>query len=626
FNCSSPGKHPRTPNGFKDATINEAQVSAWWTQNPDANIGVATGKISGISVLDIDKDKGGFQSIKDYDVPDTLYSQTGGGGQHKIFKYDEKVPTNAGTLAPGIDFRNDGGYILVPPSNHISGKQYVWCDEDSELAIAPAWMKTNCKYKPAALIPEIITEGNRESTLWSFGGSMRRRGVSENAIKAAMWEENKLRCSPMLTEDVVTRMAKSLSRYEPEATNVEEVKLPLVENKSRLLTLDDVPEGWLRDFCEFSYPMTEAPLQYHIATGLAIVATALGRKICMKEGSHPLYPNLYIVVVGASGGSRKSRATSLAMKFLNKLEPSLMLGTTMSTEAFLEAFQKSYCHLINYDEMKMLTDNEEKSYGKGLLTYLTSWWSCPDSHRIELKNTPDDKKLIDSPTPNLLCATTAEYMNLKEADVSGGFLGRFLPIYADGTDKRRLPRPAVIDEDKFESLLNRLKMIRAINDKTYTWESEETALMHDGFYNEWADNLEKEKDQGRISSYWNRIDAHVKKLAMIFDVCSENPTYTITKKNYIQANLFMETITEYFRQLLGVLTFSWADKKEKQIIDMLKRVYPKGIKRSDIMRNLHLKGKEMVDLMSTLLEKELVEVKDEQLTRKKTEVVYYRNQ
>ena len=220
FNCSSPGKHPRTLNGFKDATINEMQISAWWTQNPDANIGVVTGKISGISVLDIDKDKGGFQSIKDYDVPATLYSQTGGGGQHKIFRYDEKVPTNAGTLASGIDFRNDGGYILVPPSNHISGNQYVWCDEDSELAFAPTWMKTNGKYKPAAPLPDVITKGQRNNLFASLAGSMNCRHASKEGMKALLMVENK-RCQPPMTEDEIEGIVASISRPEYKPAPIE---------------------------------------------------------------------------------------------------------------------------------------------------------------------------------------------------------------------------------------------------------------------------------------------------------------------------------------------------------------------------------------------------------------------
>lgn len=220
--CKHPGKHPRTENGLNDAVIDEAQITYWWTQVPDANVAVRTGKISGIVVLDIDRDKGGFYALEEFDVPATLYSQTGGGGQHKIYKYGEKIPTIAG-FRSGIDFRADGAYFIAPPSNHISGNKYVWCDESLEPALAPDWMKIKGKDKTAAPISEVIPEGQRNATLASLAGAMRRRGASPEAIEKALLEENK-RCSPPLSEEEILTIAKSISRYEPyqevkEATN-----------------------------------------------------------------------------------------------------------------------------------------------------------------------------------------------------------------------------------------------------------------------------------------------------------------------------------------------------------------------------------------------------------------------
>jgi hypothetical protein len=57
--CSSPGKHPRTPNGFHDATSDPAQLETWWSKWPQANLAVATGPVNGIVVVDIDPAKGG---------------------------------------------------------------------------------------------------------------------------------------------------------------------------------------------------------------------------------------------------------------------------------------------------------------------------------------------------------------------------------------------------------------------------------------------------------------------------------------------------------------------------------------------------------------------------------------
>lgn len=218
--CKSPGKHPRTQHGVNDATNDEQQVTQWWQENPDANIGVRTGKVSGISVLDIDKDKGGFVSIKEFDVPATLCSKTGGDGQHHIYQYNEKIPTTA-AFRPGIDFRSDGGYIVVPPSNHKSGKEYVWVDLAVEPALAPDWMKTKGLVKTVQALPGTIREGSRNANLTSLAGSMRRRGASEEAISQALIAENK-KCNPPLGEDEILTIARSVGRYEPEVEDQED--------------------------------------------------------------------------------------------------------------------------------------------------------------------------------------------------------------------------------------------------------------------------------------------------------------------------------------------------------------------------------------------------------------------
>ena len=125
------GKIPRVTNGSKDATLNENQARAWWSEWPDANIGVATGHR--FFVLDVDIKDGGEDSF-DYlrtghgAFPDTLQQVTGTGGKHLLFRMpDFPVKNSAGMLAPGIDIRGAGGYIVVAPSIHPETKRaYDW--------------------------------------------------------------------------------------------------------------------------------------------------------------------------------------------------------------------------------------------------------------------------------------------------------------------------------------------------------------------------------------------------------------------------------------------------------------------------------------------------------------------
>jgi hypothetical protein len=87
--CTSPGKHPKTINGVKDATTDENQIRTWWGAGPDSNIGIATG--GGLVVLDADPRHDGDLSLEKLELPSTPQVLTGGSGWHFYFKTDGAV-------------------------------------------------------------------------------------------------------------------------------------------------------------------------------------------------------------------------------------------------------------------------------------------------------------------------------------------------------------------------------------------------------------------------------------------------------------------------------------------------------------------------------------------------------
>ena len=159
--CDSPGKHPTTKHGPKDASRNSIQLETWWDRRPEANIGVQTGVNAGIVVIDVDPRHGGDESlaelVREHDeLPATVEALTGGGGRHLVFKHPGGTVRNRSNMRPGIDVRGDGGYIVAPPSNHASGKQYRWREGHGPHETTPAEM-------PAWLLA-LVTRGNPEDT------------------------------------------------------------------------------------------------------------------------------------------------------------------------------------------------------------------------------------------------------------------------------------------------------------------------------------------------------------------------------------------------------------------------------------------------------------------------------
>lgn len=147
--CKDAAKHPvgcLVPNGLKDATTNQGRIESWFT-NQFWNLGLATGKESGVFALDCDPRHGGDKSVAALEVehgpfPPTWIFQTGGGGQHILFRHPgELIPNSVSQLAAGIDVRGEGGYIVGPSSRHISGGLYLIAPESGlEPAEAPQWL------------------------------------------------------------------------------------------------------------------------------------------------------------------------------------------------------------------------------------------------------------------------------------------------------------------------------------------------------------------------------------------------------------------------------------------------------------------------------------------------------
>jgi Bifunctional DNA primase/polymerase, N-terminal len=154
--CGQVAKHPLgslVPHGLKEATTNRARVLAWWTQQPQANIGLATGHR--FDVLDVDGPIGArairaFAGQHDLESSGPLV-RTGGGGWHYYL-----APTGLGNVAPRdleqVDWRGRGGYVVAPPSRHRSGQPYTWVggrDLDTLLAKVPLPLLERLQHRQA---------------------------------------------------------------------------------------------------------------------------------------------------------------------------------------------------------------------------------------------------------------------------------------------------------------------------------------------------------------------------------------------------------------------------------------------------------------------------------------------
>lgn len=221
------GKHPRIKFWQREASVDPDRIRRWWVAWPDANIGILTGAGSGLVVVDIDAGGAGFESWRELqreheEAPETPAATTGSGGAHLYYRHPGRPVRNKVALAPGIDIRADGGFVVAPPSRNAAGP-YEWREDfhpsDTIMEDLPGFVEELAGRRngvAASPVEGKIFEHTRSSTLISLGGSMRRRGMEEEEIAAALLVMNKRRCDPPLEESEVLKIARSAASYDPE--------------------------------------------------------------------------------------------------------------------------------------------------------------------------------------------------------------------------------------------------------------------------------------------------------------------------------------------------------------------------------------------------------------------------
>lgn len=197
--CRPRDKRPATQHGFKDATTDTATLVRAWTENPCANIGIATGTASGLVVLDVDPRNGGDASLAELErlhgpLPETVSVATGGGGRHLYYAAPEG-PLPSGDLADGVEVKADGRYVVAPSSRHPSGKEYRWVNEPGKTSLAPCpgWLLPKTKTKQARSEPPIEPVPDAGATLlgrtFSKLGMLGRRLDGGKRSVACPWQD-----------------------------------------------------------------------------------------------------------------------------------------------------------------------------------------------------------------------------------------------------------------------------------------------------------------------------------------------------------------------------------------------------------------------------------------------------
>ncbi len=391
-NCGSPGKHPRTAHGLKDASKDAAQIKSWFQQWPEANVGIVTGRESGLLVLDVDGEDGkaSLQALTAMHgaLPKTLCVMTGRTGEdgnrkgcHYYFRAPagELIRNSAGILGKGLDIRGEGGYVVAPPSLHPSGRLYQWLAPEQPLADAPVWLLAKLsEAKPeqrqgAPAQPGTqqtsIGEGGRNDALARLGGAMRRKSMTPAAIEAALLVENAARCTPPLPDAEVREIARSVSRYEPAAPVqvAEQAKPHPAQQDARQWPAplaDAALYGLAGEFVRLVEPGTEADPAALLFQFMVAIGSMIGRGPHYMAGSDRHYTNLYVVLVGNSSKARKGTSWSEVQRVCELIDihwSKTRISSGLSTgEGLIHAVRDSITESVQIKEKGRVVDAQDQ--------------------------------------------------------------------------------------------------------------------------------------------------------------------------------------------------------------------------------------------------------------------------
>jgi len=269
---------------FQQRKATAEEIHEWANKFPDSNIGIVTGAISDIVVVDVEA--GGDTK----NLPPTVVSKTGGGGYHFYYKHPNKPVKNAVRIREKTDIRADGGYVVAPYSIHSSGNSYEWIvsPEDADFAELPQWVldeagesKTKTDWKE--FLSKEQSNGTRNMTAAQLAGKLLYHlppELWEISGWSTLKEWNTTNNNPPLSEAELRTVWESINKSEIQKRNFK----PIPETRTPIdfATLEETIHKWL------------------LINDKGLIRVLVGTVVANKLKADPVW----LFIIAAPGGSK----------------------------------------------------------------------------------------------------------------------------------------------------------------------------------------------------------------------------------------------------------------------------------------------------------------------------------
>lgn len=214
--CPTPGKHPAIQwTEYSKRLPTRKEIRSWFTKEfTGANIGLATGLVSNLVVVDLDGKKGEKTARRALGLPlNTLASRTGGGGLHLFYQADGQEIQTRVRAFPGIDIRGEKGFVVLPPSLHESGELYRWVNKVRPVKcdlseLNPPATQSNFGSDEGWYSEFIdgVPEGMRSNVASRLAGRYFALGMSPNEVFCMMENWNRRNIPPLQMSELQTTL------------------------------------------------------------------------------------------------------------------------------------------------------------------------------------------------------------------------------------------------------------------------------------------------------------------------------------------------------------------------------------------------------------------------------------
>jgi hypothetical protein len=447
---------------YQHRLATEDEVRKWWTKWQDANIGIATGEVSGFFVIDADSRDAIDEITKRFGgFPRTLCSLTHRGWQ-VLVKHPGFNVKNGQSVLPGLDVRGDGGYVVAPPSVHREASTYEWADESAEIIDAPDWLLDLVKdkggdrsnrlpHRELLALLEGVPDGQIHNALIRLAGHWFGIGCPLREVERLALNWNRKNRPPAPDDHILDRV-RDLARRDAEKKGTE----PKPAQGDALLPFpDSAYVGAVADFAEAYARTTESPKPFLYLSGLTFLGACVADKVTL-DTSLEVRPCLFTALLGPSADGRKSASAQHAEHFFRPLVERDALGpVTMhygigSAEGLADGLGGRSL-LLYLDELKTLVD-KARPEGSIVLTFVNTMFE-----RGEFDNTTKTHRIsVRGAYMSLLgCSTLETYETMwSEAFISIGFPNRLFLVVAEPT--ARVPVPQTVDTSALRESVQRI--------------------------------------------------------------------------------------------------------------------------------------------------------------------------